>query len=270
MSYQKCSKSKKPKKIIGLKRAGTLNADSSWDVSADSPRPEFSGYCCFSLQNQHDLRKELAPNAKVDEIASKIEHRWSNELTQQERDHWEKLAKICPNKKSRNTTSCKRGEEELTISKNVAEIKALSKETPRKNGLKRNEDNPKSSSDEALKPKRPMTAYLFFAQEMRPRIKERHPNFPGITVTKHIGKMWANLNVLERIKYKHQERSARVTYMMEMRTWMSECETVSRLSSTMSQASIPTFDLTVSSIESIDGTSMPLSWTNDSYPTDEN
>ena len=158
----------------------------------------------------------------------------------------------------------------MTISKNVAEVKALSKQTPRKNGLKRNEDNQKSSSDEALKPKRPMTAYLFFAQEMRPRIKERYPNFTGITVTKHIGKMWSNLNAIERIKYKYQERSARVSYMVEMRTWMSECETASRLSSTMSQASIPTFASTVSSIGSIDEASMSTSWTNDSYPTDEN
>jgi hypothetical protein len=262
MNHPRSSKSRKPVKTIGLlKRAGTLSlsADSNQDVSADSSRSEYGGYCCFSLKSQDDLRKELGPNAEIDEIASKIEHRWSNELTQQERDNWDKLSKlgstVGPKEKSKKTTSCKRGEEELTISKNMTKVKALSKETPRKNIPKRNEDNQKPSSDEGSKPKRPMTAYLFFAQEIRPKIKERHPDLRGNAVTKLIGKTWSTLNELERIKYKQQERNARVAYKMEMRTWISECETASRLSSTMSQASMPT--LALSSTGSIDEASMP-------------
>lgn len=42
-------------------------------------------------------------------------------------------------------------------------------------------------------PKRPATAYIFFNTEMRPKVKEEHPQLGLSERSKLLGKMWANL-----------------------------------------------------------------------------
>ena len=42
-------------------------------------------------------------------------------------------------------------------------------------------------------PKRPATAYIFFNTEMRPKVKEEHPEMGLSERSKLVGKMWANL-----------------------------------------------------------------------------
>ena len=42
-------------------------------------------------------------------------------------------------------------------------------------------------------PKRPATAYIFFNAEMRPKVKDEHPEMSLAERSKLIGKMWANL-----------------------------------------------------------------------------
>ena len=42
-------------------------------------------------------------------------------------------------------------------------------------------------------PKRPSTAYIFFNAEMRPKVKEEHPELGLSERSKLVGKMWANL-----------------------------------------------------------------------------
>lgn len=42
-------------------------------------------------------------------------------------------------------------------------------------------------------PKRPATAYIFFNAEMRPKVKEEHPEMSLAERSKLVGKMWANL-----------------------------------------------------------------------------
>lgn len=78
---------------------------------------------------------------------------------------------------------------------------------------------PSRGDVEFLKPKRPMTAYLFFAQEMRPKIKSLHPEYSGLTVTKELGKLWAGLSVMLKLKYKQLEEKARNEYLREVRLW---------------------------------------------------
>ena len=42
-------------------------------------------------------------------------------------------------------------------------------------------------------PKRPATAYIFFNTEMRPKVKEEHPEMGLAERSKLVGKMWGNL-----------------------------------------------------------------------------
>lgn len=103
-------------------------------------------------------------------------------------------------------------------------------ETPKSSPTKtKKPKKPKTSSKnihsnayEFLKPKRPMTAYLFFAQEMRPKIKKLHPEFTGLTVTKELGKLWAGLSVMLKLKYKQMEESARNDYLREVKEWQKK------------------------------------------------
>lgn len=104
--------------------------------------------------------------------------------------------------------------------------------------------NQKEKSNEIPKPKRPLTAYLFFTQEMRPRIKQLHPSHPGIAVTRELGRIWASLDFLAKYKYKQLEFEARKVYIRDMKKWKSECDSAS--CRTSSHADTPSFVSTCS------------------------
>jgi hypothetical protein len=103
-----------------------------------------------------------------------------------------------------------------------------------------------------------MTAYLFFAQEMRPKIKQLHPEYPGITVTKEIGVMWQNMSVYAKLNYKRLEIEARKEYMTSLKKWKDKCDVNTHEASVISQASTSTSSSTCSSIGSSVGSSTSI------------
>jgi len=85
--------------------------------------------------------------------------------------------------------------------------------------MKKNDTS--TTPNEESKPKRPMSAYLFFAQEMRPKIKRLNPAYPGIAVTRELGRIWSRLDFFAKLKYKQLEFDARKNYIKQMMKWKS-------------------------------------------------
>lgn len=91
--------------------------------------------------------------------------------------------------------------------------------------------------EEPRKPMKPRTAYIYFAKEMRPIIKERYPSLPGVTVTKELGTMWNQMSVMAKYKYRAKEEQAKRDYAIALEQWknnrsdksqfcVSECSSV--------------------------------------------
>jgi hypothetical protein len=51
------------------------------------------------------------------------------------------------------------------------------------------------------KPKRARTSYLFFCNEMRPKIKEEYPKFKMVDLSRKLGEVWKTYNEKDRHKY---------------------------------------------------------------------
>lgn len=77
----------------------------------------------------------------------------------------------------------------------------------------------KPTEDDNTRPKRPMTAYMFFTKEARPLIKVESPNMTGPLVTSALGKKWTSLCEEEKYKYKKLELEARKKYGELMKKW---------------------------------------------------
>lgn len=149
------------------------------ESSSNSSMNSGVAYAMFSLQNQEAIRNQLPADASVDMIAQSIEHRWRN-LTQEERLRWE----YSPPASTIN-----------------------------------NSDELKPPSPSKQKPKRPLSAYFYFAKEMRPKIKLQYPNLGGNDVTKEIGIMWSRLDLTQKQPYVYLEQEAKDEYDKAMEEW---------------------------------------------------
>ncbi len=168
---------------------------------------------------------------QIREVANHIEYQWSNVLSEKDKKSWELLS-------LRNHNVNKRKAEDAQLASNTEKVRTTQVQVVYHPQIKNHNNETSSSSKtnkkggesivattsslgeiEFLKPKRPMTAYLFFAQEMRPKIKSLHPEYTGLTVTKELGKLWAGLSVMLKLKYKQLEETARNAYLREVREW---------------------------------------------------
>ncbi|MDP2436092.1 MAG: hypothetical protein Q8P67_10135 [archaeon] len=50
-------------------------------------------------------------------------------------------------------------------------------------------------------PKRAMSSYLFFAQAMRPKLKEANPEMPFLAIGSELGQMWQKMSPSEKTPY---------------------------------------------------------------------
>jgi len=74
----------------------------------------------------------------------------------------------------------------------------------------------KSKGKDPNAPKRPRTAYIFFCNDKRPKVREANPNMRMTEVTNELGKMWKNLKESKRQKYLEQAQKDRERYTSEM------------------------------------------------------
>ena len=66
------------------------------------------------------------------------------------------------------------------------------------------------------KPKRAKTSYLYFCEEMRPGVKNKHPELKMGGIMKELGKMWQELPEDKKEKYNKLYEDDKLRYEEEM------------------------------------------------------
>ena len=54
---------------------------------------------------------------------------------------------------------------------------------------------------EVARPKKPLSAYIYFSQEYREKLKEQHPDWSSHEIMKHVSGKWAHMDKHEKQPY---------------------------------------------------------------------
>lgn len=65
-------------------------------------------------------------------------------------------------------------------------------------------------------PKRPISAYFFFASDVRPQIRKENPNLPITEISTLIGQQWRQLTAGDKTEYEEQAEKDKERYDREM------------------------------------------------------
>ncbi|KAJ2843573.1 Non-histone chromosomal protein 6 [Coemansia brasiliensis] len=73
----------------------------------------------------------------------------------------------------------------------------------------------KSKEASAAKPKRALSAYMFFSQDKRNEVKDSNPNATFGEIGKLLGKMWSELTEEQKKPYKEKSEKDKARYEAE-------------------------------------------------------
>merc|ERR1719295_1821382 len=65
-------------------------------------------------------------------------------------------------------------------------------------------------------PKRPMSSYMFFANEQRPYVVSEHPDMKVTAVLRELGKRWSKLSSKQQAPYVVMQKEAKAEYVEEL------------------------------------------------------
>ena len=165
-------------------------------------------------------------------------------MNEEDRCSWEKARFIGPSSIGPST------KQETSEIQSVSNSSSIPTERTNKNKPK-NSDTIKRTN-ENKKPKRPVTAYIFFAKKMRSLIQSSNPEMTGmyrslyvweffhhllmpslmyvsslhlgLDITKEIAKLWSRTEENERVPYDKLEAKSRKNYFKEMKQWREDRE----------------------------------------------
>jgi len=73
-------------------------------------------------------------------------------------------------------------------------------------------------------PKRPMSAFLYFAQGRRTNLKNEHPDMKNTEISRILGEMWRNATDEDRRPHVEKEKAERAKYKVAAAKWREEYE----------------------------------------------
>lgn len=73
-------------------------------------------------------------------------------------------------------------------------------------------------------PKRPMSAFLYFSQGRRKKIKDQNPDIKNTEVSRLLGEMWRNSSNEDRKPYVDKEKVEREKYKIAIAAWRKDFE----------------------------------------------
>jgi structure-specific recognition protein 1 len=147
------------------------------------------------LAKQNEIKKELGKTAPVASISRRSAELWKA-LTPDQRAHWDEVA---------------------LKDKPRYLIEKATYTGPWKVPWKRAKKDPSA-------PKRAPSAFLYFAQGRRTRIKKENPEMKNTEISRILGDMWKNLTHEERRPYHDMEKADREKYKVAVAEWKEECE----------------------------------------------
>uniref|UniRef100_A0A6U5FYY9 HMG box domain-containing protein n=1 Tax=Corethron hystrix TaxID=216773 RepID=A0A6U5FYY9_9STRA len=162
----------------------------TYKKAPQAPKRSKSPYICFSTVKHKEIKDTMGPDAKVSDVAKKVAQVWRN-LTDEEKKHWELEAE----------KDKQRYQEEKA--NYTGPWKIPSKRVKKDEGA----------------PKRPMSSFLYYAQKMRPLVKEQNPEKRNTDISKVLGEMWKNCSEEERNIYVKREAEERERYKLAISAW---------------------------------------------------
>jgi len=65
---------------------------------------------------------------------------------------------------------------------------------------------------EVARPKKPLSAYIYFSQEYRENLKEEHPEWSSHEIMKHVSAKWAHMDKDEKQPYNDMAAEDKARY----------------------------------------------------------
>lgn len=155
-----------------------------------APKRGKSPYILFSMDKRDEIKATLEPEAKVTDIMRAIAEAWAK-LTDEEKQPWKIAAE----------QDKQRYEEEMAAYDGPLRV-------PNKRA-KKHPDAPKRAS----------SAFLFYSQVMRPRIKADNQDMKNTDISKQLGEAWAKATDAQKAPFVEKEREDRARYKREMEEW---------------------------------------------------
>jgi len=152
----------------------------------DGPKKPQSAYMCYANAERPNL-KAAHPDMTFGELGKKLGAQW-NELSADEKKQYEELA----------AKDKLRFEEEGGVTKTK--------------GRKRKQEGPKKA----------LSAYMFFAQEWRPKLAEENSDATFGELGKLVGAKWQELSAEEKKPYAKKNKEDKERYAQELEDWEKE------------------------------------------------
>lgn len=163
----------------------------------NAPKKPLSAYFMFSKENRERL-KEANPDAGVSDIAKLLGAEWKN-VTAEEKAKYEKMA-------AKDKARYKEEMENYTPPPGMEDDKKGGKKSSPK-GKKKKDPNA---------PKRAMSSFMIFSQEMRPKIKAENPDMSFGELGKKLGEIFREMKPEEKEKYEKLAAEAKGKAKREM------------------------------------------------------
>ena len=164
-------------------------------VASDKPRGRMTAYAFF-VQTCREEHKKLHPDETV-----KFEL-----FSRQCSDRWKTMSEI--EKEKFHEMATKDKERYIEEMKGYVAPLSLGRRGRRPRGMKKMKD--------PNKPKRALSAFLFYSNDERPNVRAANPDFSVGEVAKELGRQWGELNENEKAKYEKQAEQDRARYDREM------------------------------------------------------
>lgn len=155
-----------------------------------APKRGKSPYILFSMEKRNEIKAMMPPNSKVTDVMRAIADAWAK-MTDEEKLPWKTAAE----------QDKQRYEEEMA-----------SYDGPLRVPNKRAKKHPDA-------PKRASSAFLFYSQVMRPRIKAEHPEMKNTEISKQLGEAWSKATDAQKAPFVQKEKEDRDRYKREMEEW---------------------------------------------------
>jgi HMG (high mobility group) box len=177
-----------------------------------APKRFKSSYICFFMAKQTEIKEELGEKATVMMVSKRSAEKWKS-LSAVERAHWDEVAA--------------QDKERYLAEKSTYT-------GPWKVPWKRARKDPSA-------PKRPMSAFLMFAQGRRAELRTKNPDLKNTEVSQILGEMWRNLSEEDRRPFVEREKADREVYKVKSAEWKEESEARAESERRAAQAEHPMY-----------------------------
>jgi hypothetical protein len=157
-----------------------------------APKRGKSPYILFSMDKREEIKATMPDHSKVTDVMRAIADAWAK-MTDEDKQPWKAAAE----------SDKQRYEEEMA-----------SYDGPLRVPNKRAKKHPDA-------PKRASSAFLFYSQVMRPRIKAEHQDMKNTEISKQLGEAWGKATDEQKAPFVEKEKLDRARYKREMEEWNS-------------------------------------------------